>query len=274
VYSNRPARWAPTAGGLTRGPRAAIDIWWLLGLVFVTFSLQFFRFAEPFFVLFRLNAGVWQRGFVWQLVTYGFVGSGKPDVWILLQLFILYLFAKDVFSMVGRWTFWRLLVIGTFVAGTVAVLVELGMRAVDLFPERFPFLLIQGQPILLVVLVAAFAALRRDAVIYLMFVLPVQARWFVGIEILLGFLGFLWSKDLAGFLGLTAAAGVSWLLFSGSTWRRLPRESWLRLQRLGYQLRLGWTKRRRGLRVVPGGRGRAGNGHADPGKVHRGPWVH
>ncbi len=278
-----PGGWGP-GGGWGAGSRqpcgpAAADLWWLLGLVFVTFSLQFFATFQPLFGYVRLTAAVWQKGFLWQLLSYGFVGFGSPGVWILLQLFMLYLFGKDVLAMVGRRTFWRLLAIGTVTAGAVAVLVDLGLSVAGLWPGRAPFLLIQGQQILLVVLVAAFAALRRNAVIYLLFVLPIEARWFVLIEVLLGFMGFLWSKDLGGFLGLTAAAGLTWMLFSGTAWRRLPRESWLRLQRWYFQLRLSLARRRRGFTVVDGGRRGPGNGHAGSAgggdsSVRRGPWVH
>ena len=68
----------------------------------------------------------------------------------------------------------------------------------------------QGQQILAVVLVAAFATLNRDATILLFFVLPMPARWFLWLEIVFGFLGFLGTHDLPGFLGICAAVGITY----------------------------------------------------------------
>ena len=41
--------------------------------------------------------------------------------------------------------------------------------------------------------------------------LPIEARWFLGLEILFAFIGFLQTRDLPGFLGLCTAVGVSYL---------------------------------------------------------------
>jgi hypothetical protein len=37
------------------------------------------------------------RGFVWQLVSYPFVGTGGPSIWFLLELLVLFWFGRDVF---------------------------------------------------------------------------------------------------------------------------------------------------------------------------------
>ena len=42
----------------------------------------------------------WTSGFVWQLVTYPVVGVGAPTIWILLELFVLFWFARDVLSRI------------------------------------------------------------------------------------------------------------------------------------------------------------------------------
>lgn len=252
-------------GGFTGGPPPPRPLLYLLGFIFVTFTLQFFATTKPFLALLRLTPAVWQAGFVWQLLTYAFIGFGRPDFWFLLQLLMLFFFGRDVYHALGGRRFWRLLAIGAVTASVVAVLVEILAASQGWFPERLTFMLIQGQQMLLVILVAAFAVIHRDAVIYLMFVLPVKARWFLPLEILLAFLGFLWSKDLAGFLGLSAAVGMTWWLLQPSSPRRLLREAWLRLQQRWLKLRMAGLRRRRGLTGIAGGKGN--------GKVHKGPWV-
>lgn len=266
MYSRQPARRAPDLGGFTGGPPAPRALLYLLGFIFVTFALQFFASTQPFLAYLRLTPAVWQTGFVWQLVTYAFVGFGRPDFWFLLQLLMLFFFGRDVYLALGGRRFWRLLVTGAATASVVAVLVELLAGAKGwLDAERLTFMLIQGQQMVLVILVAAFAVIHRHAVIYLMFVLPVQARWFLPLEILLAFVGFLWSKDLAGFLGLCAAVGITWWLLQRSAPRRALREAWLRLQQRWLKLRMAGLRRRRGMKGLPGG---GGNG-----KIHKGPWV-
>ena len=58
---------------------------------------------------------------------------------------------------------------------------------------------------LLAIFIAAFATLNRNATILLFFVLPIQARWFLWLEVLFAFIAFLGSHDLPGFLGITTA---------------------------------------------------------------------
>lgn len=265
MLPRQPQRSGPPGAGFDFGPPAPRSLWVLLGLIFFTFTLSFFETTNAWINLLRLTPAVWQLGFVWQLLTYAFLGFGRPDFWFLLQLFMLFWFGRDAYLRLGGRRFWRLLVIGAMVAGTVASLVDLGLSFQGLFPARLPFVLVQGQQALMIILVAAFALLNRYATVYIFFVLPVQARWFLPLEILLGFLGFLWSKDLGGFLGLCAAVAVTaWQLSGGGTPRGGLRGLRLRLEQLFLKTRLGWLKRKRGLKVVQGG----GNG-----KVHRGPWV-
>lgn len=269
MYSDRPARRAPDMGGFVGGPPAPRPLLYLLGFIFVTFSLQFFATTQPFVALLRLTPAVWKAGFVWQLLTYAFVGFGKPSFWFLFQLLMLFFFGRDVYYALGPRRFWRLLAIGAGTASGVAVLVEILAASQGWFPERLTFILIQGQQILLVILVAAFAVLRRDAVIYLMFVLPVKARWFLPLEILLAFMGFLWSKDLSGFLGLSAAVGMTWWTLQPSSPRRALREARLRLEQRWLKLKMAGLRRRRGMKGLPGGKGNGGGN----GKLHKGPWV-
>jgi hypothetical protein len=229
------------------------DVLTLLAIVFATFSLQWFDSTAIVPALLRLSRLVWQRGFVWQLATYPFAGVGEPGFFFLLELVILFMFARDVFDQLGRRVFWRHLLMVGGGAALVACLVQV---VIDLTVEgtASPFVLMQGQHALVMLLIATFARLRQRATILLFFVLPVEARWFVPIELVGAFLGFLRTRDLAGFLGLCAGVGLSWALIGTTPWRRLPREVWLRLQAGWMRLRLSSMRRRRGLRVVRGGR--------------------
>lgn len=233
------------------------DVWVLLGVVLATFSLRFFASTAWLPEALSLTPAVWRLGFLWQLVTYPFVGFGRPGFWFVLELLILLLFARDVFWRLGRKGFWRLLVFASLAGGALAVLVDLGRFAVDSpFAGAMP--LLQGQRVLLAVLIAAFATLNADATIYLFFVLPIRARWFLGLEVLFAFLGFLGTRDLAGFLGLCLAIGFTWWWLQGRG--RRGRELWLRLQERWMRRRLAWMRRRRGFKVVQGSK--------------KDPWVH
>ncbi len=238
------------------------DLWLLLGIVFGTFALQFAAATAWLPALLRLTPELWRRGFVWQAATYPFVGAGQPGFWFVLELVILLMFGRDVYTRLGRRAFWSLLIKAALISAGVAVAVDLVATVVG-SGSALGFPLMQGQRFLLTVLIAAFATLNANATILLFFVLPIQARWFLLLEIVFAFMGLLATGDLAGFFGLCAAVGAGvWLVgggLAGGPWRRFglrAREAWLRL-------RLAWLKRRRGLRVVRG---------ADEGGPDR--WLH
>jgi hypothetical protein len=246
-------RTAPRFTGFGAGGPPPPDLLAILAVVFVTFSLQFFAPTAIVVDFLRLTPLVWSRGLVWQVATYPFVGIGGPSIWILLELFVLYLFGRDVFSRLGRRRFWRLLAFACIPAAVVALLVDALVRlATSAGGVGAPSLLImQGQLMLVAVFVAAYATLNRDATIYLFFVLPVVARWFLPLEILFAFIAFLGTKDLAGFVGLCAGVGLTWGALSGGRWRRAPRETWLRVQQLWLRQRMKRLRSQRGFTVVP-----------------------
>ena len=122
--------------------------------------------------------------------------------------------------------------------------------------------MMQGQRMIVTILIAAFATLNRNATILLFFVVPIQARWFLLLEIVFAFLAFLSSHDLAGFLGICAAVGFTFGSLTG--WRT---QGWwlqtrLRAQQQWMKIRLAWLRRRRGLHVVKGD------------KPNDDPWLH
>jgi len=262
MYGQRPQTRMSGLGGLTGGAPPPRDLLVLLAVVFVTFSLQFFATTRIVPDLLRLSPLVWQLGFLWQLVTYPAIGYGPPSLWFLLELLIAFWFGRDVFWHLGRRRFWRILGLAALAGSLVAVATALLAGAAGGGLLAPPFVLMQGQRTLLAVLVAAFATLYGRATIYLFFVLPIQARWFLPIEILFAFIGFLSTRDLAGFLGICAAVGATWWwLRSGG--RRLDlRETRLRVERWWLDRRLRRLRKRRGFTVVEG-EGKRGPGRGD-----------
>ncbi|RMH22636.1 MAG: hypothetical protein D6696_02810, partial [Acidobacteria bacterium] len=239
------------------------DVLVLLAVLFVTFSLQFFALTASLTSFLRLTPLVWRLGFVWQLVTYPFIGLGAPGLWFLLELLILFWFSRDVYRYLGRRQFWQLILWSCAGAALVAVAVDVLLAVAGAGVSSF--VLMQGQRILLAVVIAAFATLYGNATIYLFFVLPIRARWFLGLEILFAFMGFLGTKDLAGFAGICAAVGMTYGMLRGGVGRML-RTFVLRLQHAVYDARRRRLRRKRGLHVV---RRRDGG----DGSVRRGPWV-
>ncbi len=252
MFTRQPIRPGGFGGGLTRP--VPPDIWWLLGVVFVTYSLRFFASTAWLPALLELTPDVWQRGFLWQLATYPFVGVRQGGIWLVITLLILYMFSGEVRARLGRRGFWQLLLSAAVVGSVVAVVVQLVANAVTTgVAGGFPIL--QGERMLMAIVIAAFATLAGDAVIYLFFVLPIKARWFLGLELLFAFLAFLTTRDLAGMLGLWAAVGFTFFSLEGRRGGRgVLREAWLRLQEKWFRLRLDRARRKRGLEVLPGGR--------------------
>ncbi len=203
------------------------DVGWLLGLLFATFSLQYFELGRPLVRALRLTVQAWQSGQLWRLATYPFAGVGYAGLWIIVELLVVFLFARTVFYQLGRRRFWELLLLVAVVAAVVAL-------AIDAVPGvgAQAFVLMQGQRIVLATLIAAFATLNRDATVLLFFVLPVKASWFLGLELLFAFMGYLSTKDLPGFSGIAVAVGLTWWLLSqGWTLRRMwlkGQEAWIR----------------------------------------------
>ncbi|MEW6337806.1 MAG: hypothetical protein AB1625_10470 [Acidobacteriota bacterium] len=246
VYG-RPTHAGPSAVLPGAPPR---DLAALLGVLFATWTLQFFAATAVVPALMRLSPAVWQAGWVWQLATYAFAGYGPPSVWFLLELFILYWFGTDLRRRFGRRGFWRLIAIGALAASLAAVAVRLAAGAIAPDGLGLPFQLMQGQRILMVVLIAAFAVANREATILLFFVLPLRAGWFVWLGILFGFVGFLSTRDLAGFAGICAATAATVTAAS----RRSPLDRlsswWARWRTERADRRFKRLAKKRGLRVV------------------------
>jgi hypothetical protein len=268
VYYHPAVHSRSVVGGLGGGLSGPVpkDVWILLAVVFVTFSLQHFSGTRILPELLRLTPLVWHYGFLWQLVTYPFSGIGPPSLWILLELLILFWFARDVFWLLRRRAFWQLIVVVALAAALVAVAVELVARLLGGGGGLVvPFTLMQGQRMLIVIIIAAFATLRREATILLFFILPIQAKYFLALEILFAFVAFLGYHDFAGFVGICAGVGITYTLLTRGRLSSILREGRLRLERWWIQMKMARLRRRRGMRVVRGEKEKKGG---------NGPWVH
>jgi hypothetical protein len=194
------------------------------------------------------------KGFVWQIVTYPAVGLKVGGLWFLLQLLILFWFSRDVFHRLGRRRFWLLLLRASVGAAVAAVVVLLVARLTGMAPDdRFIFSLMQGQLMLLTIAIAAFATLYGDATILLFFVLPIRARWFLWLEILFAFMGYLGTKDLPGFVGVCVAVFLTYSGLQGRGARGVLHNWRKRLEAFILRQRLQRLKRKRNFDVIDGG---------------------
>jgi hypothetical protein len=238
----------PTAGGFGLTGPVPRDVVVLLAVVLTTFSLQFFDLTRGLHQLLVLTPGVWRSGTLWQLATYLFAGVGAPSFWFLLSLLILFLFARTVFFQLGRRAFWKWLLTVGVASALVACLVGVVFGPSDGQPTVF--VLMQGQYMLITVVIAAFATMNRNATILLFFVLPVQAKWFLLLELLFAFMGFLSTHDLAGFVGLCTGVGLTFAYLSAGSPAGQLRIWWLQAQEQWIRLRLRSMRRKRNIRLV------------------------
>jgi hypothetical protein len=255
-------------GGSSLGGPIPKDLLVILGILLATLSLRYFESTAFLPALLDLTPAVWRRGWIWQLVTYPFIGNGEAGFFFLLQLFFVYMFGRDVYFGLYRRHFWRLIFWSAIGAALVAVLVHVLLTLAG-FNVPTAFVILQGGWVLLVIFIAAFATAHRDATVYLFFFLPVPAWWMFPIEILGAFMAFLRTRDFPGFLGVCAAVGLSYLYVKSSgavLGKRGFREMRLRLERWWIQKKLDRARRKRGFRVIPG------EGKRDP-NVRKGPWV-
>jgi membrane associated rhomboid family serine protease len=224
----------------------------LIGILFVTFSLQFFDTTRGLLQLLSLNLGIFS-GFLWQLVTYPFVATATSGFWFLLELLILYWFGRTVIHGLGRRRFWTILMVSSVVAAVAAVLVEWIVLAVSGGSAYPPFIAMLGQRIVMTIVIAAFATLYGNATIMLFFVLPLKARWFLWLEILFAFVFFfLPYKDLAGFVGVCVAVFLTYSSLMPGGPRRVLHNWRKRLEEKILRARLDRMRRKRRFDVIDG----------------------
>ena len=235
------------------------DVLFLVAIVFVTFSMD--ALVPGWIGIFQLSNEVWLSLALWKVVTYPFMTSFGSAFGLIISMWMIAVFGRQVFNFVGRRAFWRSFFTSTVTAALVALLVRFLMDLGGMMPANpfhKPFGLMDGQFVILAIMVTGFGVLYGHHTVYLMFILPVRASWFIGIEIFFAFLAFLSSRDLAGFLGICAAVTMAYFMFSGVSPRRFFHEMRMRLHRRWLEAKLRRMNRR-------GGGGDGG--------VVQGPWV-
>ncbi|MEX1308793.1 MAG: hypothetical protein AB1Z65_00065 [Candidatus Sulfomarinibacteraceae bacterium] len=252
-YPTQPQRGFGGMGGLTDGPPPPRDLIMLIGVLFATFSLQFFEGARGLVDMLGLNLGIF-KGYLWQLVTYPFVATPRSGFWFLLELLIIFWFGRTVFFGLGQRRFWRVFLVSAVSAAVAAVVVEWITLAISPSFVHLPFIAILGQRMVLMILIAAFATLHGQATILLFFVLPIKARWFLWLEIVFAFVFyFLPYKDVAGFVGVCVAVFLTYSMLMPGGPRRVIRTWRKRLEEKILRARLDRMRRSRRFDVIDGG---------------------
>ncbi|HCK99722.1 MAG TPA: DUF1751 domain-containing protein [Candidatus Marinimicrobia bacterium] len=142
----------------------------------VVFVVMFVLGAEQFFLL---NFGlvpkfVWSRGFVWQLFTYMFIHGGFGH--IFWNMFVLWMFGTEIETYLGRKEFYKFY----FLAGAGSGLITL------LFSLNSTIPVVGASGAIYAVLVA-FALIFPNREIYLYFLFPIKAKYFVLIMAIITF---------------------------------------------------------------------------------------
>jgi rhomboid family protein len=144
---------------------------WLLivtSAVFVVTYLPYtmFHFALPFEVLGLTPYLVTHNGYIWQLVTYLFLHGGFFH--ILFNLFALWMFGSDLERVWGS----RQFLFYFFLCG-------IGAACFDVLVQPSAVTTIIGNSGAIYGILLAFGLLFPNRPIFLWFVIPVKAKWFV-----------------------------------------------------------------------------------------------
>jgi len=116
-----------------------------------------------------------KQGFVWQLLTYQFLHGGMMH--LVLNSVGLYFFGRPMELMLGRKAFLKIYFLSGLAGGVLQV-------SLALISPQFGGPMV-GASAGICGLIAAFALLSPDSVIYLFFVVPVRARYFLPLMIIL-----------------------------------------------------------------------------------------
>ncbi len=201
------------SGGRGRPPRTLTIVMLLLVGGAVADSIGS---ALPVLEVLRLSTRAWTGPEPWRVVTYGLVGAGGLSMLTVLQLVAVYWFSMELITWIGLRRA-RVLVLGGIVgSGVSASLVQwLSDLAGGPGCDYAPFWLMQGQAVVLAIVMSAFAAHARWTTVSdttLLWGLPVPARWFVPLQLGGAVLGFVATGDLGGMVGIAVAVGWGYRL--------------------------------------------------------------
>jgi membrane associated rhomboid family serine protease len=174
-------------------------------LVFLVQVIGGSRVIEATYAYGALSLEGLRHGYVWQLLTFQFLHGGLTH--LVLNSIALYFCGRLLEPVLGLRSFLSLYFLSGFVGG----LVQLGLALI--LPERFGGGVV-GASGGICGLIAAFALLNPQATIYLFFVLPVRAFYFVplvgGVTVLLILFGPRDGIAHGGHLG-GLLVGVAWI---------------------------------------------------------------
>lgn len=113
-----------------------------------------------------------KHGWVWQFLTFQFLHA---ELWhLLVNMFVLYSFGRAIEYMLGKRRFLKLYFLSGFAGGFAQILLALvSSRFAD------PSAPTVGASAGICGLIAAFALLNPNSVIYLFFILPIRALYFL-----------------------------------------------------------------------------------------------
>jgi membrane associated rhomboid family serine protease len=197
---------------------------WLVILILniVVFFAEYARGRESYYYYRFLEYGALsldgvKHWYLWQFLTFQFLHDGLPH--LVLNSVVLWSFGRHVEAALGRRAFLTLYLLSGFAGGAAQV-------ALGLVSEKYAGPMV-GASAGICGLVAAFALLHPNSIIYLLFVVPFRAIYFLPLVIALSLLLLVLpgSKDhiahgahLGGIL-----AGIAWIRWSGALQQRLER---------------------------------------------------
>ena len=197
---------------------------WLTILVIniVVFFAQFSNGAisEAAFIKYgALSLKGLKSGFVWQLLTFQFLHGGLPH--LVLNSVVLYSFGRPLEEFLGKRAFLKLYLLSGFAGGIAQILLAL-------VSSRFAGPMV-GASAGICGLVAAFALLSPQSTIYVAFVIPLRAVYFlplaIGLTILLMVIPSNDHVAHAAHLG-GMLAGIAWVKFGWRDYVPLPWAGW------------------------------------------------
>lgn len=249
----QPTARMPTAGFFDLRPTPMVirllianGVLWFVFSVLVNFAQQGWA-ATLFLDYLALRPADVVPGLqLWEAATYMWLHDLGSPWHLLMNMLGLFFLGVPLERRWGSRVFLRFYLLAALGAGVFTVIVGL------LLPGLF------GAPVVgasggVIALLAAFSMIVPEATILLFFVVPVRARYVIWIALGIDTALFL-SQPSGGIAYHTHVGGAlaAWLLITGN-WR--PRLAASRLRLLLHRLRAGRRARRKGLRVIPGGRG-------------------
>ena len=196
------------------GPLPPVTAWFVILLlnviVFVAQNSGGAKWDRGFVDYGALSLDGLKRGFIWQFLTFQFMHGGLGH--LVLNSLGLYFFGRPVESILGKRTFLQIYILSGFAGGVVQILLALASSRFDGG--------VVGASAGICGLIAAFALLNPQTTIYLFFVLPIRAVYFLPLMIVTTILFILIPGEdnvahgahLGGIL-----AGIIWVKFG---WHR------------------------------------------------------